>query len=148
MRVDRTITFWVLTSVSGVCAVWLVTFVGLIVGGLLEGAIGSTTVFWEASFLVPVIYGSPSGAIVAGLGGACKKWMWAIYVGFGTHLVYFFLVSSTYYYSAVAPYSSAKGVFWWIFLVGLMGGTAAGGLGGALGHFRAISQRNNETEKA
>lgn len=147
MRVARTITFWVLTPVSGVCAVWLVTIVGLIIGGLLEGATGSTTVFWEASFLVPVIYGSPSGAIVAGLGGACKKWTWAAYVGLGTHLIYFSIVAAAYYSSAVAPYSSAKGVFWWIFLVGLAGGTAAGALGGALGHLRAMSQRKNEAEK-
>jgi hypothetical protein len=137
-----------LAPALGVCAVWLVTFVGVIIGGLVERITGSTALFWEFSFIIPVFYGSPSGAIVAGFGGACGKWTRALYVGFGVHILYFLIVALAYY-SHVARYSSAhEGVFWWIFIVGLVGGTAAGGLGGALGHLRAIDQRKNETGKA
>jgi len=148
MRLARTAVIWVLAPALGVFAVWLVTFVGVLIAGLVERIIGGVALFWEASFIVPVFYGSPSGAIVAGFGAACGKWTKTLYVAFGVHLLYFLIVASAYY-RHVARYSSAhEGVFWWILIVGIVAGTAAGMAGVALSRLRATRRTENQTGNA
>ena len=130
MRVDRPAVVWGLAPLLGIGAVWLVTFIGIVIGNFAE-SIAGITLFFEASFAFPVVFGSPSGAIIAGLGAAYGRSSKVTFVAILINSIYFFVVACISASGVAQYHASGAGVFLWELIVGVVGGVAAAKVGTA-----------------
>lgn len=114
-------------SIRGAVAVLVVTLVGFAVGLYLEAHIGSPVVSFEFTPFGVWFFGTPAGMLVASAGAVSGSWWRGLAIGL---LVQGTLFGCLAWMCSLGSYPFA--VNCWVFLVGTIGGGAAGAIGGAL----------------
>jgi hypothetical protein len=114
-------------AIRGAVTILLVTLLGYTVGIYLEAYIGSPIVSDEITPFAVWYYGTFPGMLVAAAGAVSRTWRRGLVIGLVVDGLLFGCVACLYILHG-GPFD----VICWVFIVGTMGGGAAGAIGGAL----------------